>query len=210
MASVERRKNFASQAHGAKTLQQLTSVGIAKSWILSKFQSTTSKSTMLSLASLALNDRIDLANCWEFTGSRAKLAIRLSEYVVITQISLEQPIDNLSYIQSSPRSVVVWGMVDGRENIVRVSNRSRLRGLYARLNPPMAAPFLQGYSFLPLVAFRYDASISGRQYVDVFDEILELGVDFGIVVIEIHGNWGSSDTRLCHVGVYGFQTKEPL
>ncbi|PSR92023.1 hypothetical protein PHLCEN_2v4784 [Hermanssonia centrifuga] len=203
--AVARRKNFASQSHGAKVLQQYTTVGLPRSWFLRLdiFRSASEESHPL--AGLALNERMDVENCWEFNGSQAMLAIRLSDCIAITHISMDQLSDS-QHIPYSPRDIVVWGVVEGHENIARTSGHSQLRrSLFTHVNPNIPPPLVQGYALLPLATFRYDASISGQQYFNVFDEISALGIDFGVILFQINGNWGSSTTILCNLGVYGFR-----
>lgn len=137
-----------------------------------------------------------------FPGAQAQLAIRLSNYSTVTRIAIEQPYaeDEAAH---SPRQIAVWGLVDGSEDEARLEEHQEVyKTLLSRMQSTVDRP-AQGHHFVPLAAFAYDAANAGLQTFSVFHSVAALGLEYGVILVQIISNWGGPSTRLCHVGVFG-------
>lgn len=144
----------------------------------------------------------DVNHCWEFAGSSGQLAVSLANCANITHIVIDHPATAETAQTLAPYEIVVWGLIDGRENEDKISRRPDIRELL--LSRVGHAQPLTERGFLPLAAFKYNGFAAGRQEFPSFPEIAQLEVDFGIVVVQVRRNWGGSSTRMCHVGIQGF------
>lgn len=185
-------RNLAIASHGAKILQKFSNFGKPpRTWwpgVISPLG-----------PEQVLNEGLE--DCWEFTGSAALLAIRLAECGNITHAVINHPVipGRLPY---SIREVVLWGMVDGDEASERLVKMPKAYdNLLARVESQPS--IFAGYTFLPLMAFTYNGSIGGRQAFEVFEQVREIGVEFGVVVGQIRSNWGAASTLLCEMSILG-------
>ncbi len=200
--------NLASSTQGAIPLPVMSFVGqgsVQKWWSTMIWRALRSHYTS---ADLALNDDPD--NCWQFSGNTAQLAVRLADCVVIDRVVLSHSTSMQTPTASAPRHIMIWGMVEGEENFSELSRftdfSNTLASLFAKTavaNPILPRPRFQGHIFLPLVSSVYNPSGPKEQEFKVFPEIKALGVDFGVVVVQISDNWGAPTTSVCHIGVYG-------
>lgn len=93
-------------------------------------------------------------------------------------------------------------MVDGDEASERLVKMPKAYdNLLARVESQPSV--FAGYTFLPLMAFTYNGSIGGRQAFEVFEQVREIGVEFGVVVGQIRSNWGAASTLLCEMSILG-------
>ncbi|RDX50954.1 hypothetical protein OH76DRAFT_1482001 [Lentinus brumalis] len=66
--------------------------------------------------------------------------------------------------------------------------------VYKRTAPPTDA----GFTFVPLAAVEYDPSAASHvQTFPVDDQVVDSGIDIGLVVLDVISNWGSNTTSLC-------------
>jgi len=62
--------------------------------------------------------------------------------------------------------------------------------------------------FLPLADIDFDITApSLHQIFPLYDKVQSWGLDFGVIVFDIHSNWGGDVTSLCSVHVYGKTVK---
>lgn len=143
-----------------------------------------------------------LEPCWSVSASRGYLAIRLAECSTVTKLLLGGP--RTQDASSNPQDVVIWGVVDGSENVLRLQAASVvLEALHSRLPAlAQAPPSLTDYPVVPIAVVRLE-NVTGPQSFDIMQEIIDLKVDFGLVVVEILSNWGGNVTEMCTLGVYG-------
>ena len=143
---------------------------------------------------------------WRFIGPRGQLAIALSYPGLLTNISIDHPPSTPS-LASAPREIVIWGAVDGSENEERYEQSVELiQTLQSRLrlHPPFSPQEDKELVYVPLaVAFYNIRSTQLFQTFEVLPDIYALGMDFGLVILQITSNWGDTFTSLHHVGVYG-------
>ena len=153
-----------------------------------------------------LHPSVDLNRRWCFIGSKGQLGILLSVPGRITNISVSHP-PQVSVLPSAPRHIILWGVVDGDANkAIYDEHGDVLQSLRARLlvQGPFARHDNWELIYVPLATFFYNIKgSSAHQVFDVFPEIHELRMDFGIVVVQIVNNWGEAYTGLHHVGIYG-------
>jgi hypothetical protein len=109
-------------------------------------------------------------------------------------------------IETAPRKMVLWGMVDGADNLAKYhALRRNATGVLADLMATLAAPAIHhDLIFLPLVSFDYSIHAPGHvQTFPLLPSVVNANMDFGVVVLEIMGNWGSSTTCLHGTRVLG-------
>ncbi len=186
------RRDFALAADGGKIYVNLTSPAY-----------TTSTSQSLPPDSV-LSDDFRLRGCWEFTGSRGQIGVVLSQPLIPSHITIDHiPSPFALDPGQAPRHMVLWGVVDGTEN----------RKLYLRLLQDSAdlptpersrPPIDRGLTFVPLASFEYDLhGTSHVQTFPIYPKLADYPMDFGLVVLEVHGNWGSSTTCLYRLRLHG-------
>ncbi|KAI0069523.1 hypothetical protein K474DRAFT_1610304 [Panus rudis PR-1116 ss-1] len=140
--------------------------------------------------------------CWSFEGSEAQLGVLLQKPAFIRNVSIGHL--SRAAFNTAPRDLTVWGVVDGPENELRFARSSKIiKKLRAELDiktePPMFNSLL-----VPLASVHFDIRYGNLiQMFAVFSEIAEAGMDFGIVIFQVHSNYGSDHTELYHVGIYG-------
>ena len=58
--------------------------------------------------------------------------------------------------------------------------------------------------FVPLASISFSVREPNLfQMFDVFPEVHQLNMDFGIILVQVTSNWGETLTALHHIGVYG-------
>jgi hypothetical protein len=183
--------NYGLKQCGALVIEELTSIeGVSPS-------ASTSDGP-----DAALNGDTSFSQCWEFHGHQAQLGFSLVELLKITSVSIRQDISDA--FDLAPRSLILWGLIDGQDAKDRYRNQGDLRfRLHSHLlGTPSPSP--EGHDFVPLAYFQFNPYIAeSRQFGSVFSDIEQLGIPFGIVVLQILDNWGAESTRLCGVGIHG-------
>ncbi|KAJ8462584.1 hypothetical protein ONZ45_g17882 [Pleurotus djamor] len=134
-SSTERQKNSAAVAFpsvnfallpGAQVIPSLTSppydccpsssfLDLIKNHFYTRWFGFNASKLRLSRPREALNEDLDIANFWEFEGSTGHIGILLHDYVVPSQVFIDNPpIESLLPAQrrSIPRTIRVWGLVD--------------------------------------------------------------------------------------------------
>jgi SUN domain-containing protein 1/2 len=137
------------------------------------------------------------------------------EEITIDHIAKEVAFD----MRSAPRTMEVWGMVEGKDNIERVKEWKTARAARKELGLEDEVAEIEYPSTLPktpeyirLARFTYDIHAPNNvQTFPVDPEIRDLGVDFGIVVLRVLDNWGRDDfTCLYRFRVHGQRMGEIL
>ncbi|VDC07514.1 unnamed protein product [Peniophora sp. CBMAI 1063] len=174
----------------------------------------------------ALHHDTSAGMCWPFGGSHGTLGVALARPAFIDAISIDHLARELAWdVRSAPRGMEVWGLVEGRENLEKVGvwemGRAMRRAACASgesaPNSPECAQVQDEESeeeyppelpksakYVRIAAFEYDAR-QGRpvQTFDIDEGVKALGVDFGVVVLRVLGNWGAEYTCLYRVRVHG-------
>ena len=127
-------------------------------------------------------------------------------------------------MRSAPRQMELWGLVEGNDNIEKVQNwrdqRAARRQAFEEANQPVPPNLADEVAYprsLPkypeyirVANFTYD--IHATQHIQTFpvrDEIRELGIDFGVVILLVKSNWGKDEfTCLYRMRVHGERVGE--
>jgi Sad1 / UNC-like C-terminal len=150
---------------------------------------------------MALFQDTNVGMCWAFPGAQGGLGIRLSETVLITDVSVEHIHQEVSKnIGSAPRQWSLYALIPdatAREQINSINT-----GLYESI-PPANLP--RGYTLL--VRGEYDINNEeGKtiQTIPVPAAIRRLNVPVEQVVFAVGSNWGNNEyTCLYRVRVHG-------
>ncbi|KAI9057618.1 hypothetical protein FKP32DRAFT_1583353, partial [Trametes sanguinea] len=154
---------------------------------------------------VVLEDDTRPGHCWHLSGSRAQIGISLPEFIHPTYVSIDHiPRPIAADIGQAPRRMVLWGIVDGWENRERYAKRMhalRANSTLERDHPPLTK---DDYVFVELADFIYNISLPRAvQTFPVREEVRQLGIDIGVVVLEIMDNWGSESTCVYQVRIHG-------
>jgi SUN domain-containing protein 1/2 len=177
----------------------------------------------------ALHPDIHVGNCWPFKGSDGQIGVMLARSIVITDFTIDHAAKEVAFdVRSAPKKMEVWGLVDGDENIKKVADyhrrrEQRYRDLVNAANregrtPPLPedpypSTLPPDAHYLRLAQFTYNVdAVSHIQTFTVPQEIQDLGVDIGVVVLKIKSNWGEPNwTCLYRLRVSGRDMhQEPL
>jgi hypothetical protein len=148
------------------------------------------------------------AHCWEFDSRGGQLGFALVELLHISSISVDHNFGEGA--QSAPRLMILWGVVDGDDALDRYAKLEKLRHrLQSHLPPDITEPMPSDNTYIPLAVMEYNPYLATTyQYFSVFREVKQFGFPIGIVVLQVLSNWGSSFTKLCHVGIHGLPVEE--
>ncbi|KAI6006110.1 hypothetical protein EDD15DRAFT_2127878, partial [Pisolithus albus] len=192
--------DYALWRNGGIVLSSLTSSHTYESWVSRLLGGTGSVYT-------ALEDDLQEGSCWRLPGRLGQIAIAFRDIVRVTHIMVDHiPVGLTNATESAPRKLLLWGMVDGKDNLVKYhSLRNSATGTLRELLTARTAPGLsRGMPFIPLVRFDYNIHATNHtQLFPILDSVAATGMDFGIVVLEILDNWGGELTCLYRVGIYG-------
>jgi SUN domain-containing protein 1/2 len=147
-------------------------------------------------------------SCWRFEGSHGYIGVALPVPVVISHITIDHiPRELTLEMGSAPRSMVLWGLIEGEENIAR---HSRLQFRPSNKFPPQAAAIAvraknTNAFFMELASFEYDITQRGSyvQTFPIYDNVRERRFDFGIVLLEMRSNWDAGFTCLYRMRIHG-------
>ncbi|KAI5997032.1 hypothetical protein EDD15DRAFT_2158169, partial [Pisolithus albus] len=162
----------------------------------------------------ALTPTLDEGDCWLLPQPTGHLGIRLASPIAITHFSIEHAVMlTMNYQRDAPRSMILWGFLEGVSNIGRFRASPQLRGLsYSqpatevteackKVNPDGFFVELAHVSYGP-----FDEN-NNRQTFPVYPDVHAAGLDFGIVVLEIRSNWGANSTCLYGFRVHGVRVE---
>ncbi|KAL5486030.1 hypothetical protein ACEPAI_7074 [Sanghuangporus weigelae] len=164
----------------------------------------------------ALHHETALGYCWPFAGSQGHLGVKLATPVRITDFTIDHVPRSVAHdMRPAPRHMEVWGLVEGKDNL------EKLRAYRAGLEVGRKAAEVEGQSlpgdlprpsslpknaeYMRIGSFMYDINDPHNiQTFSVPDEVRELGIDFGIVVLFVNDNWGMKEfTCLYRFRVHG-------
>lgn len=201
--------DYASYFAGARVIPQLTSptykIPTPSSWGSWGWLGSTSAEGRPPVT--ALHPDIHVGNCWPFKGSHGQLGVMLARSIIITDITIDHAAKEVAFdVRSAPKKMEVWGLVDGEQNVKKVAayhkrREQRYRDLVTAANregrppptpeDPYPTTLPPDAHYLRLAQFTYDVNApSNVQTFTVPQEIQDLGVDIGVVVLMIRSNWG--------------------
>ncbi|PIL28471.1 hypothetical protein GSI_08509 [Ganoderma sinense ZZ0214-1] len=141
-------------------------------------------------ALVLLRDNLHGGRCWVIEGTQAQVSICTPERIRLRSVTIDHvPQQVAEDPKQAPRRMRVWGAVDGRENMAEYAGYLASTSSVLRDGPVIT----QGWTFLHLVDFEYD--LFGTNHVQTFpldSSVWDLKMDFGVFVVEILDNWGSS------------------
>ncbi|KAI5996626.1 hypothetical protein EDC04DRAFT_2585404 [Pisolithus marmoratus] len=144
----------------------------------------------------ALGDDMRSQSCWLLGGKSGQLGVSLPRVVRINHVVVDHVVGD---IITTPRQMILWGLVDGRENLALLhAFRAKSTGDMLDISEKRTFPAISGgFTFIPLSYFKYNIHAPNlTQTFPVFPFVLDSGMDFGVVVLEILGNWGGVSTCL--------------
>lgn len=192
--------DYALWSNGGVVLSSLTSPHGYDSWVnrlMGKIGSVQA----------VLEDDLREGACWRLPNRLGQIAIAFQDVVRVTHVMVDHiPAELTNAIEIAPRKLLLWGMVDGEDNLAKYhSLRSGATGpLRDLLTARMAPALSRGMPFVPLVSFDYNIHAANHtQLFPILDSVVAAGMDFGVVVLEILDNWDGEVTCLYRVGIYG-------
>ncbi|KAF8635159.1 hypothetical protein AX15_000501 [Amanita polypyramis BW_CC] len=160
----------------------------------------------------ALHHEVQNGFCWPFSGSQGQLGVALAAPVKVESISIDHVPKEVAFdVRSAPREMEVWGLVEGEDNVKKVKER-RVQEEVQEEEYPYPPTLPRQPEYVRVANFTYDADgPSHVQNFPVLDEIREMGLDFGIVVLLVKSNWGREDfTCLYRFRVHGTRLEAAL
>lgn len=168
----------------------------------------------------ALHHETHTGHCWPFPGSQGQLGVALAAPVYITDVTIDHvPKEVALDMRSAPRQMELWGMVEGQDNVAKLREWRERRA--AALETVEAAGQSLPPSFLDDVAYprtlpkhpeyirvtNFTYNIHAPVHIQTFpvpEEVRQLGIDFGKVVLMVKSNWGRDEfTCLYRLRVHG-------
>ncbi|KAJ7030420.1 hypothetical protein C8F04DRAFT_732712 [Mycena alexandri] len=161
----------------------------------------------------ALHHELHDGHCWPFAGSQGQLGVVLAHPVYIEDITIDHVAREiaLNMQMSAPREMEVWAVVEGRDNLAKLktwrADRAKRREEGEVMEDEPVRPKTLNWSneWIRIASFRYDIRTPRNiQTFPVDQEIRELGIDFGVVVLMVKSNWGmDAYTCLYRMRVHG-------
>ncbi|KAI0654537.1 hypothetical protein C8Q70DRAFT_925457 [Cubamyces menziesii] len=157
---------------------------------------------------VVISEDSSIGNCWT-PGVSGQVGLSTTTVIYPTHVTVEHiPRQIAVDVGRAPRHMILWGVIDGLSNVHKhrwlIDNREMDISPDSSLRGHHAPPLTDNHAFVVLAAIEYN--ISGPSPVQTFavhDRILDSQMDFGIYVLEIIDNWGSSDTCLYRVQIHG-------
>ncbi|KAI0044926.1 hypothetical protein FA95DRAFT_207587 [Auriscalpium vulgare] len=166
---------------------------------------------------VALHHETNNGYCWPFAGNEGQLGVLLAHPVRIDEVAIDHVAQEIAWdMRSAPRKMEVWGLVEGADNLRKVAEWEHSRAQKAsaeELEPlpeyPKTLPRTAKY--VRVAQFEYDiAAPDSVQTFPVAQEIKDLGIDFGLVVLRIRSNWGREFTCLYRLRVHGQKLEQGI
>ncbi|KAI0089953.1 hypothetical protein BDY19DRAFT_888739, partial [Irpex rosettiformis] len=148
----------------------------------------------------------DPSESWWFGLSAGQLGVTTNTSIYPTQVTVEYPFDSNSSPDEAPRSMILWGMIEGEENERRfnILTRATAPSLEHKLPSPSKGSFYSRYHFAHLVSFEFNiASRLSHQTFNVLADVKTSGIHFNVFVLEIRSNWGGRRTQVRRLRVHG-------
>ena len=197
--------------HSAPTLNGLTAFDFASLDAGGQyFPNLTSSGT--SFPDHALTSSLDEGQCWLLSGVVGHLGIRFPNPVTVTHFSVDHAVlPAVTHQRDAPRSIILWGWLEGRSNFVVFNSSSHLMGLSHSQPALTTTETLQESHpglFIELAHVEHNPFTGDgyRQTFAVHPDVSAAGLHFGILVIEMRGNWGDHTTCLYGLRIHGHRT----
>ncbi|EKM58261.1 uncharacterized protein PHACADRAFT_252458 [Phanerochaete carnosa HHB-10118-sp] len=169
----------------------------------------------------ALHHETHNGHCWPFSGTQGQLGVMLATPVHITDVTIDHVAKEVATdMRSAPRHIELWGLVEGGENVAkyevleaqRATEREAARAAaelageeYVEPKDSYPETLPRSVPYMKIADFAYN--IYAPHHVQTFavpQEIQDLGIDFGVVVLMVKSNWGREDfTCLYRFRIHG-------
>ncbi|KAJ2911629.1 hypothetical protein MD484_g8779, partial [Candolleomyces efflorescens] len=174
-------------------------------WMASLSNSLSSPPSVVYLPDVVLDSPPNTGECWQFSGDRGHVAIRLAHHAVVTAFSVALPpfAELWDEKYQAPRSIHAWG-----HPVVPLfsvcSDFLPQRSVSDFKTARLPASVDSKGQLISLGKFEYNitAPYARQMFPLEPNPLCEIPVlDF--VVVEILANWGADKTCIYHVGVHG-------
>ena len=155
---------------------------------------------------VAIQEPFRVGQCWKVVGSTAQLGLSLAEPIYPTNVTIKHiPHYSAADIGQAPQNITLWGVVEGAANI-RIVEQLQNDGVISASD--LVGPSIRGeYHYIRIADFRYTVpSDFHLQTFEVSHHILTSMLKFGIIVVEVHSNWGSVSTCVYRVMIHGLRS----
>ncbi|KIP11222.1 hypothetical protein PHLGIDRAFT_125098 [Phlebiopsis gigantea 11061_1 CR5-6] len=169
----------------------------------------------------ALHHETHNGHCWPFAGDQGQLGVMLSMPAYISDVTIDHVAKEVATdMRSAPRHMELWGLIEGEENTAKFNTWKAFQAAQkeeacsaAKAKGEECAEDQDGYPktlpssvpYMRITNFTYN--IYAPNHIQTFpvpQEIQDLGIDFGVVVLVVKSNWGREDfTCLYRVRVHG-------
>ena len=169
----------------------------------------------------ALHHETHNGHCWPFAGHHGQLGVMLSMPAYISDVTIDHVAKEVATdMRSAPRQMELWGLIEGEENAAKFNawkafqetqkeeacSAAKANGMECAADEddhPRTLP--SSVPYMRITNFTYNIYASNHiQTFPVPQEIQDLGIDFGVVVLVVKSNWGREDfTCLYRVRVHG-------
>ena len=209
LPTIDKRRDFALYASGARILPNLTSPTLVPNYGSRFWQWARGyvEEVGLNTPAVVLEDQIRPGNCWAFSGSTGTIGISLADCVAISEITIDYSysLAPLSHIRSAPQAMTLWGQLDSGTEVM--INANQTAGLAIE---PVACshdcfsptPSTQGEGvFLPIAKLYYDIHASQTLQSFSVSKLPHVQTSFRVVVLQVHSN---SDPSVYYSRYYRF------
>ncbi|KAG9121962.1 hypothetical protein FRC07_001856, partial [Ceratobasidium sp. 392] len=158
---------------------------------------------------VALVPDINVGNCWPFAGSQGQIAVLLSRSVRVDSVTIDHASKDVAYdLKAAPRKFVVWGLVEGADNLAKLAQyrkQAETQSIGANPESEVQAEEAPSQDSIKLAEFEYDINESSHiQTFAVPDDVRAAGIDVGVVIFKIRSSWGDPNfTCIYRVRVHG-------
>lgn len=161
---------------------------------------------------LALTPSLDEGHCWLLPHVAGYLGVSLPSPIIVTHFTIDHaPMtpSGTSQRSDAPRSMILWGLIEGQTNFGRYQSHPRIHGLSHTTPAPEVVRASKENNpssfFIELGHLQYHQGDGAphSQTFSVHEDMIEASLDYGIVVLEIRGNWGGDHTCLYRFRVHG-------
>lgn len=142
-------------------------------------------------------------NCWKFNGSTAQVSLKLARLLSVTEVVVEHvPLAvSLGDVINAPKDVEVWGVLEGANNTKAA--RAHVADAPDQSTGQIPSFFPPSTEFILLTRFSYDFFGNPIQIFPINQSIVDLGLDFGVLVFVIKSSWGARNTCVYRLRVHG-------
>ncbi|EGO24261.1 hypothetical protein SERLADRAFT_449028 [Serpula lacrymans var. lacrymans S7.9] len=209
------RPDFALHSAGARLIPSLTSQTLtiypatlgARLYGLVSGQGTATGRTPVTV----LHHEVHNGYCWPMEGTKGSVGVMLAYPAYVSDFTIDHVSKEVAFdLRSAPRDMEVWGFVDGKDNLAKVrewqADKAKRREEARRIaeeegleyveesEPEYPSMLPTSEPYIRIASFTYDIYSSRNiQTFPVSQEIKDLGIDFGVVVLVINNNWGRDE-----------------